>query len=61
MSDDLFENTPTSSGDYDASSIEVLEGLDTSDLTGKQMTVTGAFKLINPKMWLITPVEVSVQ
>ncbi|WP_335949347.1 DUF2291 family protein [Salipiger bermudensis] len=40
---------------------EVLEGLDTSDLTGKQMTVTGAFKLINPKMWLVTPVEVSVQ
>ena len=40
---------------------EVLEGLDTSDLTGKQMTVIGAFKLINPKMWLITPVEVSVQ
>ena len=40
---------------------EVLEGLDTSELTGKQMTVTGAFKLINPKMWLITPVEVSVQ
>ena len=28
MSDDLFENTPTSSGDYDASSIEVLEGLE---------------------------------
>ncbi|MDP4575219.1 DNA topoisomerase IV subunit B [Qipengyuania sp. G39] len=28
MSNDLFENTPTSSGDYDASSIEVLEGLE---------------------------------
>jgi topoisomerase-4 subunit B len=28
MSDDLFENTPTSSGDYDSSSIEVLEGLE---------------------------------
>ena len=28
MADDLFENTPTSSGDYDASSIEVLEGLE---------------------------------
>ena len=28
MSDDLFENAPTSSGDYDASSIEVLEGLE---------------------------------
>ncbi len=39
----------------------VLEGIDTSALTGKQMTVIGAFKLINPKMWLITPVEVKVQ
>ena len=28
MSDDLFDNTPASSGDYDASSIEVLEGLE---------------------------------
>ncbi|MGB3472393.1 MAG: DNA topoisomerase IV subunit B [Erythrobacter sp.] len=28
MSNDLFENTPTSSGDYDSSSIEVLEGLE---------------------------------
>lgn len=28
MSDDLFANTPASSGDYDVSSIEVLEGLE---------------------------------
>ncbi len=28
MSDDLFASTPASSGDYDASSIEVLEGLE---------------------------------
>lgn len=28
MSDDLFDGTPASSGDYDASSIEVLEGLE---------------------------------
>ena len=28
MSEDLFDNTPTSSGDYDSSSIEVLEGLE---------------------------------
>ena len=28
MSDDLFEGTPSSSGDYDSSSIEVLEGLE---------------------------------
>ncbi|OOY08480.1 DUF2291 domain-containing protein [Thioclava sp. F36-7] len=40
---------------------EVLDGIDTSNLTGKTVTVTGAFKLINPKMWLITPVEVKVQ
>ena len=40
---------------------EVLEGIDNSDLTGKTISVTGAFKLINPKMWLVTPVEVSVQ
>jgi topoisomerase-4 subunit B len=26
--DDLFANTPTSSGDYNASAIEVLEGLE---------------------------------
>ena len=28
MSDDLFDNTPASSGDYNASAIEVLEGLE---------------------------------
>ncbi len=28
MSDDLFEGTPSTSGDYDSSSIEVLEGLE---------------------------------
>ena len=28
MSDDLFENAPTAGGDYDSSSIEVLEGLE---------------------------------
>ena len=28
MSDDLFENAPATSGDYDSSSIEVLEGLE---------------------------------
>src|SRR5687768_922055 len=28
MPDDLFANTPATSGDYDASSIEVLEGLE---------------------------------
>lgn len=40
---------------------EVLEGIDTENLTGKTVSVTGVFKLINPKMWLITPVKVQVQ
>jgi predicted lipoprotein len=40
---------------------DVLEGFDNTALTGKTISVTGVFKLINPKMWLITPVEVQVQ
>lgn len=40
---------------------DVLKGLDTSNLTGKTISVTGVFRLINPKMWLITPVKVQVQ
>jgi predicted lipoprotein len=30
-------------------------------LTGKTISVVGAFKLINPKSWLLTPVELEVQ
>ena len=35
----------------------------TREMTGMMIivTVTGAFRLINPKNWMITPVEVSVQ
>ena len=40
---------------------EVLAGLDNSALTGKTVSVTGAFTLVNPKNWLVTPVEISVQ
>jgi predicted lipoprotein len=39
----------------------VLSKIDTSALTGKTVTVVGAFKLINPKSWLITPVRLDVQ
>lgn len=39
----------------------VLDPIDTANLTGKTVEVTGAFRLINPKNWLITPVEVSVK
>lgn len=40
---------------------QVLAGIDTENLTGKTISVTGAFRLINAKNWLVTPVEMSVQ
>jgi predicted lipoprotein len=39
----------------------VLDGIDTSNLTGKIIVVTGVFKLVNPKSWLITPVALEVK
>jgi predicted lipoprotein len=36
---------------------KVLGKVDVSALEGKTVTVTGAFQLINPKGWLITPVQ----
>jgi len=40
---------------------EVLAGIDTDAMSGKTVEVTGVFKLINPKNWLVTPVEMSVR
>lgn len=40
---------------------QVLADVDTAALTGKTIEVTGAFTLINPNSWLVTPVELSVQ
>ncbi len=40
---------------------EVLAGIDTRDLTGKTISVVGVFTLINPKNWLVTPVEMKVK
>lgn len=45
----------------DAMKAQVLANIDPSDLTGKTLSVTGVFKLINPENWLITPVRLSVQ
>ena len=45
----------------DAMKKAVLAPVDTAKLSGKTITVTGAFKLINPKNWLVTPVRLSVQ
>ena len=40
---------------------KVLAKVDTASLQGKTVHVTGAFQLINPKGWLITPVQLEVQ
>ena len=40
---------------------EVLSKIDTSTLQGKTIAVVGAFKLINPKSWLVTPVRLDIQ
>lgn len=40
---------------------EVLAPIDTKALSGKTVTVTGAFRLVNPKNWLVTPVKLTVQ
>ena len=39
----------------------VLDGIDTTNLTGKTIEVVGAFRLVNPKNWMITPVQVVVK
>lgn len=39
----------------------VLDQIDAASLTGKTVEITGAFRLINPKNWLITPVAVVVK
>ncbi|GHB31787.1 DUF2291 family protein [Salinicola rhizosphaerae] len=45
----------------DAMKQAVLADIDTANLSGKTVTVTGVFKLINPKNWLVTPVRMDVQ
>jgi len=39
----------------------VLAVVDTASLPGKTVSVVGAFTLVNPKNWLVTPVEIAVQ
>lgn len=56
-----IEYQDAGSGINRAMADEVLEPIDTANLTGKQITVTGVFRLINPRNWLITPVAMEVQ
>jgi predicted lipoprotein len=44
-----------------AMAAEVLVDLDRDTLPGKTIVVTGAFTMINPKNWLVTPVTFEVQ
>jgi len=39
---------------------QVLEGLGSDTLTGREISITGVFKLVNPKSWLVTPVDVKL-
>lgn len=41
--------------------LDVLADIDTAALTGKTVTVTGAFTLVNPAGWLVTPIEIDVR
>ncbi|MGM8852128.1 DUF2291 family protein [Salinicola halophyticus] len=45
----------------DAMKKAVLADVDTANLDGKSVSVTGVFKLINPKNWLVTPVSLEVE
>lgn len=39
----------------------VLDAIDVASLPGKTIEVTGAFRLVNPKNWMITPVRITVK
>ncbi|MDN6329892.1 MAG: DUF2291 family protein [Brachybacterium sp.] len=38
----------------------VLDPVDPAELSGETVTVTGAFTLINPEGWLVTPSALAV-
>lgn len=40
---------------------EVLSKIDTTNLTGKTISVVGVFQLVNPDGWLVTPVKLDVK
>ncbi|MGQ5217384.1 DUF2291 family protein [Brucella abortus] len=40
---------------------QVLQGVDVENLNGKTVSVVGVFKVVNPKNWLVTPVEFEVK
>ena len=55
-----IEYQDAGSGINRAMSAAVLSDLDRDTLSGKTVTITGAFTLINPRNWLVTPVTFEV-
>lgn len=56
-----IEYQDAGSGINRAMKAAVLDDLDTANLTGKTVEITGAFRMINPKNWLITPATMVVK
>jgi len=56
-----IEYQDAGSGINRAMSSDVLDGLEREALSGTTISVTGAFTLINPANWLVTPVALEVQ
>jgi predicted lipoprotein len=54
-----FQNA--GSGINRAMKAQVLDPIDTTNLSGKTVEVVGVFRLINPKNWLITPARLTVK
>ena len=40
---------------------QILAKIDTSDLTGKTISVVGVFQLTDPASWPVTPVKLTIQ
>lgn len=56
-----IEYQNAAAGINSAMKMQVLSDLDRDHLQGKTIRVVGAFQLINPDSWLVTPVRISVQ
>ncbi len=39
----------------------ILDSMDTANLEGKTVEIVGAFRLVNPKNWLIAPVRITIK
>ncbi len=56
-----IEYQNAASGINRAMKAAVLDGVDAANLKGRTVEIVGAFRLVNPKNWLVTPVRVAVR